>query len=49
LWQGPTSALTPTAITRTEEEDGSIHVLQVASGLDLSSELTCDWRDGDLW
>jgi aminoglycoside 2'-N-acetyltransferase I len=49
LWQGPTSALAPTAITRTEEEDGSIHALQVASGLDLSSELTCDWRDGDLW
>jgi len=49
LWQGPHSALTPTGIARTEEEDGSIYVLQVANGLDLSGELTCDWRDGDLW
>jgi len=49
LWQGPTSALTPTGIRRTEEEDGSIYVLPVAGGLDLSGELTCDWRDGGLW
>jgi len=46
LWQGPTSALTPTGITRTEEE---IYVLAVAAPLNLSGELTCDWRDGDVW
>ena len=49
LWQGPTSALTPTGITRTEEEDGSIYVLPVAVTLDLSADLICDWRDGDVW
>jgi aminoglycoside 2'-N-acetyltransferase I len=49
LWQGPTSALTPTGIARTEEEDGCIYVLPVAAPLDLSGELTCDWRDGDVW
>ncbi len=49
LWQGPTSALTPTGIQRTEEEDGGIYVLPVAVALDLSGELTCDWRDGDVW
>jgi len=49
LWQGPTSALTPTGTTRTEQEDGSIYVLPVAVPLDLSGELTCDWRDGDVW
>ncbi len=48
-WQGPTSALTPTGIRRTEEEDGSIYVLPVTAPLDLSGELTCDWRDGDVW
>jgi aminoglycoside 2'-N-acetyltransferase I len=48
-WQGPTSTLTPTGITRTEEEDGSIYVLPVGVPLDLSGELTCDWRDGDVW
>ncbi len=49
VWLGPTSALTPTGITRTEDEDGSIYVLPVAASLNLSGELTCDWRDGDVW
>jgi aminoglycoside 2'-N-acetyltransferase I len=49
VWQGPTSALTPTGIARTEGEDGSVYVLPVEVPLDLSGELTCDWRDGDVW
>ena len=49
VWRGPTSALTPTGVVRTEEDDGSIYVLQVAEPMDLTAELTCDWRDGDLW
>jgi aminoglycoside 2'-N-acetyltransferase I len=48
-WQGPTSALTPSGIRRTEDDDGSVYVMPVAAPLDLSGELTCDWRDGDLW
>ena len=48
-WQGPIAALTPAGITRTEDEDGSIFVLPIALPLDLSRELICDWRDGDLW
>jgi aminoglycoside 2'-N-acetyltransferase I len=48
-WRGPTSALTPTGIVRTEENDGSIYALQVAEPMDLAAELTCDWRDGDVW
>ncbi|MBA3618408.1 MAG: GNAT family N-acetyltransferase [Acidothermales bacterium] len=49
LWQGPLSALTPTGIQRTPEEDGCIYVLPVSVPLELSGELTCDWRDGDVW
>lgn len=49
LWQGPSSALTPVGIERTEEEDGGIHVLPTTAPLDLFGELTCDWRDGDVW
>jgi aminoglycoside 2'-N-acetyltransferase I len=49
LWQGPTSALTPKGIARTEGEDGCVYVLPVSVPLDLSGELTCDWRDGDVW
>jgi aminoglycoside 2'-N-acetyltransferase I len=48
-WQGPTSVLTPTGIRRTEEDDGCVYVLPVGVPLDLSAELTCDWRDGDVW
>jgi aminoglycoside 2'-N-acetyltransferase I len=49
LWQGPTSALTPSGIRRTPDDDGSVHVLLGTAELDLTGELTCDWRDGDLW
>lgn len=49
LWRGPTSALTPDGIVRTPEEDGNIYVLPVAGRLDLDGELTCDWREGDVW
>ncbi|MFL5799458.1 MAG: GNAT family N-acetyltransferase [Actinomycetota bacterium] len=48
-WQGPTSVLTPTGIVRTEEDDGSVYVLPLDVPLDLSGELTCDWREGDVW
>jgi aminoglycoside 2'-N-acetyltransferase I len=46
-WDGPLFALTPAGRVRTPEEDGAVYVL--GDGLDLSGELTCDWRDGDVW
>ncbi|HEX6075534.1 MAG TPA: GNAT family N-acetyltransferase [Micromonosporaceae bacterium] len=49
LWQGPTRALTPTGVRRTEADDGCVHVLPVTVALDLTGTLTCDWRDGDVW
>ncbi len=49
VWHGPTSALTPSGIVRTEEEDGFIYVLPVTAPLNLYGELTCDWREGDVW
>lgn len=48
-WEGPTYALTPTGVARTADEDGGVFVLPVAVRLDLSGELTCDWRDGEPW
>ncbi len=48
-WQGPSSALTPSGVRRTEDDDGGIYVLPLTTPLDLSAELTCDWRDGDVW
>jgi aminoglycoside 2'-N-acetyltransferase I len=48
-WQGATSALTTGGIVRTANEDDSIYVLPVSAPLDLRGELTCDWRDGEVW
>ena len=48
-WEGPTSAITPTGLRRTLGDDGSVFVLPVHRELDRSGELTCDWRDGDVW
>ncbi|MTE17974.1 GNAT family N-acetyltransferase [Streptomyces sp. TRM43335] len=48
-WSGPTSALTPTGVARTAEEDGYVLVLPVTAELDPTGELVCDWREGDVW
>jgi len=48
-WKGPTSALTPDGVRPTPDEDGYIYVLPGDAPLDLAGELTCDWRDGDVW
>lgn len=48
LWEGRTFALTPSGAVPTPDVDGWIYVYPVAA-LDLGGELTCDWRDGDVW
>jgi aminoglycoside 2'-N-acetyltransferase I len=48
-WQGPLFALTPSGAVRTAEDDGAVYVLAGSAPLDLAGELTCDWRDGDVW
>jgi aminoglycoside 2'-N-acetyltransferase I len=48
-WRGPAWALTPDGVVRTEDADGAIYVLPGEVPLDLGGELTCDWRDGDVW
>jgi aminoglycoside 2'-N-acetyltransferase I len=47
LWRGPAWVLGRRGTERTPDEDGAIWVL--GSSLDLTSEITCDWRDGDVW
>jgi aminoglycoside 2'-N-acetyltransferase I len=49
LWQGASAALTPEGVRRTPDKDGWIYVLPVGQRLDLSGEIVCDWRHGDLW
>ena len=48
-WRGTTWALTPEGRVRTPEDDGAVFVLPLACPLDPDGDITCDWRDGDLW
>ncbi len=48
-WQGPTSVIAPSGLTRTHDDDGSVFVYPVHANLDTNSDLVCDWRDGDVW
>jgi aminoglycoside 2'-N-acetyltransferase I len=49
VWRGRLSALTPSGVTPTPDEEGAVYVLADTVALDLGGELTCDWRDGDVW
>jgi aminoglycoside 2'-N-acetyltransferase I len=44
-----TSVLTPSGVVATPEDDDSIFVLPVTADLDTTGEITCDFRDGDVW
>ncbi len=48
-WEGPTSTLSPAGIIPTKDDDGAVYVLRLAVPLDIAGELTCDWRDGNVW
>lgn len=47
-WRGRTFAMTPDGMVRTAEEDAGIMVLTNAP-IELTGDLVCDWRDGDVW
>jgi aminoglycoside 2'-N-acetyltransferase I len=48
-WRGPTSVLAPGGLTRTPDDDNELFVLPVSVEVDTTAEITCDWRDGDVW
>ena len=48
-WEGPTAVLAPGGKVPTPEEDGSVYVFTARADLELTAELACDWRDGDVW
>jgi aminoglycoside 2'-N-acetyltransferase I len=48
-WEGPTSVVAPVGIVRTEGDDGSVYVFSPDAQLDLTCDLACDWREGDVW
>jgi aminoglycoside 2'-N-acetyltransferase I len=48
-WRGTSSAFTPAGIVRTPDEDDCIYVFPLPSDVDITGDLACDWRDGDVW
>lgn len=46
-WEGRRWALAPSGPMRTQE--GDVYVFEVGIALNVSGDLTCDWRDGDIW
>lgn len=48
-WSGRTYALTPDGTTRTPNDDDGIFVMPVLDSLDLTADLICDYRHGELW
>ena len=48
-WRGPSSAMTPDGIRPTPGSYCIIYVLPVSVPVDVSGELTCDWRPASLW
>jgi aminoglycoside 2'-N-acetyltransferase I len=50
-WQGPTFVRTPDGPRRTPGEDGYLMVLTTPTSppIDLGTDISCDWRPGDVW
>jgi aminoglycoside 2'-N-acetyltransferase I len=47
LWRGPVSAMTPDGIRPTPHV--MVYVLPASVPVDVTAELTCDWRPAALW
>ena len=48
-WLGKSFAMTPGGVIRTAGEEDTIFVMPVGEPLDLTEDLTCDYREGELW
>ena len=49
-WRGPTSVLAPAgADAHPRRRQRFVRVAGRRSELDTTAEITCDWRDGDVW
>ncbi len=48
-WQGTASVIAPGGVRSTPDDEGAICVRPVSAELDLSGDLACGWRGGDVW
>jgi aminoglycoside 2'-N-acetyltransferase I len=49
LWRGPSSVMAPDGIRPTPGSDGFIYVLPVSVPVDVTGDLTCDFRPASVW
>ncbi len=49
LWRGPLAIRTGNGLLPTPDEEAMILRLAGTPNLDLSSRLTAEWRNGELW
>jgi aminoglycoside 2'-N-acetyltransferase I len=47
-WRGRALAFTPQGIIHTHEED-CLYILEVDETIDREADITCEFREGDLW
>jgi aminoglycoside 2'-N-acetyltransferase I len=45
-WRGTTYVVTPAGLERTEDDDDGVYVLGAE---DVTGEIACDWREGEVW
>lgn len=48
-WRGALSAMTPSGVVRTADEEGGVFVWPTTLALDLTQPLCADFREGDVW
>ncbi len=49
MWQGTASVIAPGGARRTPDDEGAIYVRPGSARLDLTGDLACGWRGGDVW
>jgi aminoglycoside 2'-N-acetyltransferase I len=47
-WRGRAMAFTPSGVIYTQEE-GCLFIFEASATLDRAADITCDYREGDLW
>jgi aminoglycoside 2'-N-acetyltransferase I len=48
-WRGRLSVLTAIGVESLGRGNGSVHVFTHGVPVDVTGELTCEWREGELW
>jgi aminoglycoside 2'-N-acetyltransferase I len=48
-WRGRAFAFTPEGIIRTQEDEDCLYYMPVSVQIDPTQDITCEYREGDVW